>query len=676
MKSVLLLLAVVGAALFSVASADASNAQKQHDVNYLLWKVNENLRDETHKTYAKTFDPEADTSHYSDNGEAVHRLMKELKDHRLLEQKHWFSLFNERQREEALMLFDVFMHCKDWETIVKNAAFFRERMNEGEFVYAVYAGAIHHPLAEHVVLPPLYEVTPHMFTNTEVIQEAYAAKMRQTPTKIKSSFTGTARNKEQRVAYFGEDIGMNTHHVFWHLEFPFWWRDSYSHKLDRKGENFFWVHNQLAVRFDAERISNYLEPVQELHWEKPIHDGFAPHTSYKYGGAFPSRPDDIHFEDVDGVARVRDMVIYESRIRDAIAHGYIIKEDGTHIDIMNERGVDILGDIIESSLYSPNVQYYGALHNTAHIMLGRQTESSWKIRHASSVVMEHFETATRDPGFFRLHKYMDNIFREHKDSLPSYSFEDLDFKGVEVTNVAIDGKLETYFEDFEYSLINAVDDTEDIPDVDIDTYVPRLNHKEFSYNIDIKNDKGADTLATVRIYIWPHKDNNGVEFSFDDARWQAIELDKFWVKLSAGDNHIVRKSTDSSVTVADVPSFKTLMEKTEAALSSGGDLDLHEFESAVGVPNRFLLPKGNENGVKFDLYVCVTDGEKDAAIPDIHTKEGFMHYGSPGVYPDKRHHGYPFDRHVDDERIFRKGHQLPSHSGYDLQPWRAIHHHD
>ncbi|XP_066969310.1 hemocyanin subunit-like [Macrobrachium rosenbergii] len=651
MKTALLLLAVAGAALFSVASADVSNAQKQHDVNFLLWKVNEHLRDETHKGYAKTFDPEADTSHYSDNGEAVHRLMKELKDHRLLEQKHWFSLFNDRHREEALMLFDVFMHCKDWVTGIKLAAYFRERMNEGEFVYALYATIIHAPLAEHVVLPPLYEVTPHLFTNTEVIQEAYAAKMRQTPSKIKSSFTGTARNKEQRVAYFGEDIGMNTHHVFWHLEFPFWWRDSYSHKLDRKGENFFWVHHQLTCRFDAERISNYLDPVEELQWDKPIHDGFAPHTSYKYGGAFPSRPDDVDFEDVDGVARVRDMIITDSRIRDAIAHGYIIKEDGSHIDIMNDRGIDVLGDVIESSLYSPNSQYYGALHNTAHIMLGRQADPHGKYNLPPGV-MEHFETATRDPGFFRLHKYMDNIFREHKDSLPSYTFDELDFKGVSVTNVAIDGTLETYFEDFEYSLINAVDDTESIEDVDIDTYVPRLDHKEFSYNIEINNEKDPDTLATIRIFAWPHEDNNGVDFSFDDGRWNAIELDRFWVKLSAGKNNIVCKSTDSAVTVHDVPSFKTLMEKTEAALSGGGDLDLHDFESATGLPNRFLLPKGNHNGMKFDLFVCVTDGAADAAIADLHSKDEFLHYGANGVYPDKRPHGYPFDRHVEDERLF------------------------
>ncbi|WP_348240000.1 hypothetical protein, partial [Salmonella enterica] len=94
------------------------------------------------------------------------------------------------------------------------------------------------------------------------------------------------------------------------------------------------------------------------------------------------------------------MIIIDSRIRDAIAHGYIIKEDGSHIDIMNDHGIDVLGDVIESSLYSPNAQYYGALHNTAHIMLGRQTDPHGKYNMPPGV-MEHFETATRDPGFFR-----------------------------------------------------------------------------------------------------------------------------------------------------------------------------------------------------------------------------------------------------------------------------------
>jgi len=322
---------------------------------------------------------------------------------------------------------------------------------------------------------------------------------------------------------------MNTHHVTWHMEFPFWWQDKYSHRLDRKGENFFWVHHQLTVRFDAERLSNYLDPVGELHWGKPILQGFAPHTTYKYGGQFPSRPDNVNFEDVDGVARIRDLLIIESRIRDAIAHGYIVRKSGNRIDIMNEHAIDILGDVIESSMYSPNVRYYGALHNTAHIVLGRQGDPHGKYLLPPGV-LEHFETATRDPSFFRLHKYMDNIFKEHKDSLPPYTKEELTFEGANVDALSVDGELETFFEDFEYSLHNAVDDTEEIADVEISTYVPRLNHKDFAYNIDVSNNQGAEVLATIRIFAWPHRDNNGIQYSFDEGRWNAIELDKFWIK--------------------------------------------------------------------------------------------------------------------------------------------------
>ncbi|KAK8731610.1 hypothetical protein OTU49_007386 [Cherax quadricarinatus] len=633
--------------------SEPSDAQKQHDVNYLLYKVYENIRDEKLKSIGVTFDPEADTSHYTDNGEAVHKLVKELKDNRLLQQKHWFSLFNTRQREEALLLYDVFEHSKDWKTFVSNAAYFRNRVNEGEFVYALYAAVVHSPLTKHVVLPPLYEVTPHLFTNSEVIQKAYHAKMTQTPGKFRSYFTGSKRNKEQRVAYFGEDVGLNTHHVTWHLEFPFWWEDKHEgYHLDRKGENFFWVHHQLTVRFDAERLSNHLDPVNELHWEATIEEGFAPHTTYKYGGEFPSRPDNIHFEDVDGIAHIRDLIILENRIRDAIAHGYVTAHDGSTVDINNSHGIDVLGDVIESSTYSPNVEYYGSLHNTAHIVLGRQGDPHGKYDLPPGV-LEHFETSTRDPAFFRLHKYMDNIFREHKDSLTPYTKEELEFSGVAIDGVSIDGPLETFFEDFEYSLVNAVDDTPQVADVAISTVVSRLNHKDFSFKIDVNNNNDHEVLATVRIFAWPHNDNNDIPYSFNEGRWRAIELDRFWRKLSPGVNHIVRKSTESAVTVPDVPSFDSLIERTEAALSAGSsEVDIHEFVSAVGVPNRFLIPKGNSEGLEFELVVAVTDGKADAAVESLHENTVFNHYGYHGVYPDNRPHGYPLDRRVDDARIF------------------------
>merc|ERR1712212_767010 len=191
-------------------------AHRQQVVNRLLYKVSENITFPGLRKCSQNFNPLARLDIYEDGGKAAKVLMQELKDHRLLKQHHWFSLFNERQRAEALMLFDILMACREFHCLRHNAAFFRERMNEGEFVYALYTTLYHSNLGKGIVLPPLYEVTPHMFTNSEVIQQAYKAQMTQIP--------GT------------------------------------------------------------------LNMVEELYWDKLIVQGFAPHTTYRYGGEFPTRP--------------------------------------------------------------------------------------------------------------------------------------------------------------------------------------------------------------------------------------------------------------------------------------------------------------------------------------------------------------------------------------------------
>ena len=122
--------------------------------------------------------------------------------------------------------------------------------------------------------------------------------------------------------------------------------------------------------------------------------------------------------------------------------------------------------------------------------------------------------------------------------------------------------------------------------------------------------------------------------------------------MAPGANTITRSSKDSSVTVPDVPSFYDLIEKTKQAVSSGSELHLEEYVSGLGLPNRFLLPKGMTQGMTFQLVVFVSDGAKDAAIDGLHENTSFNHYGThTGKYPDKQPHGYPLDRRVDDERI-------------------------
>uniref|UniRef100_A0A0P4VW35 Hemocyanin C-terminal domain-containing protein n=1 Tax=Scylla olivacea TaxID=85551 RepID=A0A0P4VW35_SCYOL len=122
--------------------------------------------------------------------------------------------------------------------------------------------------------------------------------------------------------------------------------------------------------------------------------------------------------------------------------------------------------------------------------------------------------------------------------------------------------------------------------------------------------------------------------------------------VSPGENSLTRSSKDSAITVPDVPSFQDLINKTKEAMTSGSELHLEEYHSSLGLPNRFLLPKGTTEGMDFHFVVFVSDGSEDMAVAGLHESTSFNHYGChDGKYPDKKPHGYPLDRRVDDERI-------------------------
>merc|ERR1711915_877848 len=121
------------------------------------------------------------------------------------------------------------------------------------------------------------------------------------------------------------------------------------------------------------------------------------------------------------------------------------------------------------------------------------------------------------------------------------------------------GALETFFESFEFDLSMAVDSSPLHDDVEVKATVPRMNHRDFAYDINVHNEKSTDAHSVVRIYLCPSKNNQGVKFTYDEGRWHCIEMDKFWTHLTPGDNHLVRKSSESSVTIPDIPSFSTLI---------------------------------------------------------------------------------------------------------------------
>ncbi|PNF43213.1 hypothetical protein B7P43_G15667 [Cryptotermes secundus] len=616
MRPATVLLIVLGACALASAEqkADAIFLKRQLQVLNLLRHLNQPLIDPELLVFKNSFSPLNNLNKFKDPT-AVKNFLKLVTEGKLLERDAIFSLFDARQRAQMVTLFEVLYGATDYDTFLKAAAWARDRTNPRQFLYAFSVALLHREDCRGVILPPAYEITPHMFLTTDVVRKAYQAKMMRTPTVIPMKFTGSVNNPEQRVAYFGEDIGMNSHHSHWHMDFPFWWKQEYTVDKDRKGELFFYMHHQMVARFDAERLSNDLPAVEPLEWDQQITEGFAPAATYENGQEFPMRPDNMKFCDLPSLS-VRDMKIVEGRIRDAIASSFVKTADSRLLSINNTAGINLLGEIIESSANSVNPVYYGQLHNDGHVMLSKVTDPLQRYG-VPPGVMEHFETATRDPAFFRLHKHVDNLFKLHKDLLLPYDVSELDFPGVKIEAVKVVGsckastpnQLITYFDESHIDLNNIVENVGQEQPVDIKAVVSRLNHEPFKYVITVNSKKPVRGI--VRIFLAPKLNWFGQRVPLDVARWGFIELDRFPVRLASGDNIVSRNSVDSIITVPEPRSFSNLVSDVEKAIRGEQVFSYDKYYRHCGFPRRLLLPKGKPEGMVYQLYVVVTDYDKD-----------------------------------------------------------------
>lgn len=629
---------------------------RQMKILNLMERLHDPTENQEIKQFSDSYNPADNTGDFKDGGEGAKKMVEMFNAGKMRDRGVFFSLFDSKQREQMICLFNCLMYAKDFDTFFKTASWARERFNEGMFSYAVITASLNRPDLKGVRFPAPYELNPHFFVPTETIQEAYRAQMKQTPITITSKFTGTPKNAEQRVSYFGEDVGLEAHHYHWHVDFPFWWDSSAFGEKDRKGELFFYMHHQLNARFDAERLSNYLPRVLPLGWNEVLEEGFAPHATYLREGEFPSRPDNMKFQDLPDLT-LADMDRYTGRIMDSVDRLVVAGMNGNTVSLNNTEGIDVLGSIIEASTSSPNPNYYGSIHNFCHILLSKITDPQGKYGLPPGV-MGHFETSTRDPTFFRLHKFLDEIFRKYKSNLGPYKTEEIDFPGVEIKGMKVTSQnkkggnpntLETFFDDFEFDLNNALDHVADREDVEIKAKIKRLNNNPYTYTIEVDSD--ASKMATVRIFLAPKYEVWGSEISLDDKRWEMIELDKFVAKLSSGSNTITRSSKDSSVTIPDQPSFKELKDQAQ------NSIDVNENVRHCGLPDRLLLPKGNKAGMDYELWVVLSDWSKDK----VHDVDHEFDYGGSisycgylnEKYPDMRPMGYPWDRPIHDLKSFK-----------------------
>lgn len=266
----------------------------------------------------------------------------------MLPRGHVFSIFYDQHMKEAIALFKLFYYAKDYETFYKTAVWARQNMNEGMYVYALSVAIVHREDTYGIVLPPIYEVYPYYFFNSEVIDKMHQYKQKfsgdykgvdATPKGyvIPANYSGWYLNlhPEQALSYYTEDVGMNAYYYYFNIYYPFWMtNEEFYYKNERRGEQYYYVHQQILARFYMERLSNDYDQINHFDYDYPIETGFYPSLRYHNGLEFPARPSNAHlfknfnngeqsFHYFNFTYTYTNIEDYERRIRDAIDRGII-----------------------------------------------------------------------------------------------------------------------------------------------------------------------------------------------------------------------------------------------------------------------------------------------------------------------------------------------------------------
>ncbi|XP_015593471.1 phenoloxidase 1 [Cephus cinctus] len=567
-----------------------------------------------------------------------------------------FSLFIPAHRKVAARLIDIFMGMRTYEDFLSVAVYCRDRLNPNMFIYALSVAILHRPDTKNLPVPPLSEVFPDKYVDSGIFARAkeeanVVPEGARQPIEIPRDYTASDLDEEHRVAYWREDIGINLHHWHWHLVYPFEADVSIVNK-DRRGELFYYMHQQIIARYNCERLANHLSRVKRfINWRESIPEGYFPKLdSLVASRTWPARPSGSYLHDINRPVDtlrfdIQDLERWRDRIYEAIHTGYVMNNRGERVQLTEKDGIDILGNIMEASILTPSSNLYGDLHNLGHVAISYCHDPDHRYLESFSI-MGDSATAMRDPIFYRWHAFVDDVFQEHKNTLPAYTVEQLNFPGVAITGVQLvtpnqpANTLNTYWSQSDVDLSRGLDFT---PRGAVLARFTHLNHSGFSYRISVNNSNSSALMGTMRIFIAPKQDERGLPFTFRDQRLLMIEMDKFTVTLNPGSNNVDRKSTDSSVTIPFERTFRNL----EDSRPVGGDA-LEQFNlCGCGWPQHMLAPKGSKEGFPMDLFVMISDYRGDVVQQNepVGCTDAASFCGlRDRKYPDIRSMGFPFDR--------------------------------
>ncbi|KAK9505489.1 hypothetical protein O3M35_009532 [Rhynocoris fuscipes] len=595
----------------------------------------------------------AEHINYFHDPEIVHEFL-DVYQRGLLPIDGVFTLNDKRTEHDTILLFKLFYSAKDFATFYKTASWARKHLHAVQFVISLTMAVFHRKDCHHLIIPPLYEILPNFFTPVETMHEAFTAMMLgYKEGKFPFNNTGYVHNyhpnkfggplspdavgqQEYKVSYMREDVGLNTWFVMNLLRFPNWMNPHKYGGFDwfKRGESMYYVLQQLFAVYTLQRLANKLPYTEPLEWEKPIRVGYNPRVSHINGRQLFFRPDHVvpHKFNMDAVKKAE---ITEYRLLNGIQSENIWDtENATLTPLDSIDGTDMLSRMIFGMPEVPNGRFWGDYFNEALKALAYVPHISSEHELVGNALSLPF-TTLRDPVFYQFLNRLLKFYQEHKKSYPCYTPKELGFHGVHVKDFDVD-HLITYFEPFNFEVTNAIP-LKDFEEHSFYASQKRLNHKPYTYNVVVKSEIAKE--AMIRVFIGPKYDADGHLLTLEQSRLAFVEIDRFPVKLSEGENKYTRESKDSPLFSHDPASFRELYHKVTKALKSSEGYNLKDYYYTM--PERFQLPKGKKHGQPFVIAVIVTP-----YAPAYIGEHLYAPFGSPKYY-DTLPLGFPFDRPVE-----------------------------
>jgi tyrosinase len=243
-----------------------------------------------------------------------------------------FSLFIPKHRRIAGRLIDIFLGMRNVDDLVSVAVYARDRVNPYLFNYALSVAILHRPDTQDVDLPSFIESFPDKYVDAKVFAQAreqatVVPEGSRPPIEIPKDYTASDLEEEHRLAYFREDLGINLHHWHWHLVYPFEAAREVVAK-NRRGELFYYMHQQIIARYNFERLCNKLKRATRFNdFKQAIQEAYFPKLdSLVASRSWPARVGNQRLKDlnreVDQIKQdVDDLKRWSDRIYAAIHQG-------------------------------------------------------------------------------------------------------------------------------------------------------------------------------------------------------------------------------------------------------------------------------------------------------------------------------------------------------------------